>query len=124
MDAGALVDMETEEGWTPLSRAAATGGKCRNADGQLVLAVRMLLERDGSRPDVQRPNSKGLTPLMWAARRGCLSGMAVLLEHGAEVQSRAGFGGGRRRAGLGGGAALLHPRHAPPPPPPHGGGCR
>ena len=93
VDQGAPVDHITSQGFTALMMAAAQGTYSVNREGDTVLSVSMLLDRDKRPPKIDRETKIGHTALSWAAHCGKANTIEVLLNHGADVNYRSSIDG-------------------------------
>jgi ankyrin repeat protein len=90
---GANIDHDTFQGHTALTMAAAAATMSMNVAGggtdpdDRLLAVDLLLNREKSRPHVDRENKLGYSPLAIAAHNGRADVVSSLLKHGAGVHS-------------------------------------
>ena len=65
--------------------AATQGSTALNHDGEEVLAVVLLLNREDDQPEVDKETSLGLTALSWASRNGHIFVIEALLDYHAEI---------------------------------------
>jgi len=84
-DLGAPIDHETSQGHTALTMASAMATEAKNADGETVLAITLLLDREHDEPDVNNETVRGHTPLTYAARNGHIFVIEELLNYKAEI---------------------------------------
>ena len=84
-DLGAPIDMETSQGHTALTMAAAMATEAKNADGKTVLAVTLLLDREHDEPEIDHETVRGHTALTYAARNGHIFVIEELLKYKAQI---------------------------------------
>jgi uncharacterized protein len=84
LESGADVGATNRDGDTPLATLAASQGSESKSDAVMSLATAML--KNGA--NVDAVDRRGMTPLMWAANRGNLPLIRLLIHAGADVNAR------------------------------------
>ena len=86
VEEGATIDYQSEHGYTALTYAAFRGTRCTNRDGEDVLAVVLLLDRDFKLPAINKEIGRKHTALTLASRTGRLEVMEALLDRHADIE--------------------------------------